>query len=169
MLRIALIALVASWVAIPVQAQDFTTKPELIDQCLAEKKPEFHRTCIGIMANDCMSNNDGGETTVGMGFCADAELNYWDAKLNAVYKKLVEAEKANDAEAKKEGWNAPEKLAPLKDMQRKWIGYRDALCDYEYSQWGGGTGGGPAIISCLMGETARQALILENYLAYWAN
>ena len=104
-----------------------------------------------------------------MGFCADAELNYWDAKLNAVYKKLVEAEKANDAEAKKEGWSAPEKLAPLKDMQRKWIGYRDALCDYEYSQWGGGTGGGPAIISCLMGETARQALILENYLAYWAN
>ena len=148
-------------------AQEFKSRPELLEQCLNKKKPQFHQSCIGLMANDCMANNDGGETTVGMGSCAEAERIFWDVRLNKVYKQLVRAEEKNDSEAKSEGWNAPEKLAPLRDMQRKWIGYRDALCDYEYSQWGGGTGGGPAITSCLMSETARQALILESYLSYW--
>jgi uncharacterized protein YecT (DUF1311 family) len=50
-------------------------------------------------------------------------------------------------------------------MQRAWIGYRDAACAYEESQWGGGTGGGPASVDCAMRLTARQALALEARLA----
>lgn len=165
MLRVPIFLLISLILALPAQSQDLVTKPELIDQCLLEKKPQFHQSCLGVMASDCMNNNHGGDTTVGMGYCFDAELTVWDNKLNAIYKKLVRVETANDADAKSEGWNAPEKLPPLKEMQRKWISYRDALCDYEYSQWGGGTGGGPAIISCLASETGRQYLILKSFLS----
>ena len=169
MLRIILSVFLVCTAAEVSQALELKTKPELIDQCLAEKKQEFHETCIGLISGDCMENNDGGDTTVGMGFCMDAERIYWDAKLNSTYKELVTIERKNDLEAKSEGWNAPEKLPPLKEMQRQWIGYRDALCEYERSQWGGGTGGGPAILSCLAGETARQALLLESYITGWGN
>ena len=47
-------------------------------------------------------------------------------------------------------------------MQRAWIGWRDATCDYERAQWGGGTGGGPATVACLMRLTGEQALYLET-------
>ena len=50
-------------------------------------------------------------------------------------------------------------------MQRAWIGYRDAACAYEASQWGGGTGAGPAAVGCMMTLTGRQALALEEKLA----
>ena len=44
-----------------------------------------------------------------------------------------------------------EKIADsLRDMQRAWITFRDAKCDWETVQWGGGTGAGPARLSCLM-------------------
>jgi uncharacterized protein YecT (DUF1311 family) len=49
-------------------------------------------------------------------------------------------------------------------MQRAWIGYRDAACDYERAQWGGGSGGGPATAGCLMRLTGEQALALEGRL-----
>ena len=50
-------------------------------------------------------------------------------------------------------------------MQRAWIAYRDAACAYEASQWGGGTGAGPAATGCMMTLTGRQALALEERLA----
>jgi uncharacterized protein YecT (DUF1311 family) len=59
------------------------------------------------------------------------------------------------------GSAAPSQGDALKNMQRAWIAYRDATCDYERSHWGGGTGGGPATVSCLMYMTAEQALYLE--------
>ena len=37
----------------------------------------------------------------------------------------------------------------------------DATCDYDYSQWGGGTGGGPAIAGCMMRMTGEQAIYLR--------
>jgi uncharacterized protein YecT (DUF1311 family) len=46
-------------------------------------------------------------------------------------------------------------------MQRAWIEFRDKACTYEAALWQGGTGQGPAAISCLMEQTARQALSLD--------
>ena len=54
----------------------------------------------------------------------------------------------------------PKQAEALRDMQRAWITFRDAACDYERSQWGGGTGGGPATLACLMRMTGEQALLL---------
>jgi uncharacterized protein YecT (DUF1311 family) len=55
-----------------------------------------------------------------------------------------------DAGAKADGLTVPPVAEALRDMQRAWIAYRDASCDYERAQWGGGTGGGPATAGCLM-------------------
>jgi uncharacterized protein YecT (DUF1311 family) len=77
----------------------------------------------------------------------------------------MEIEEATDAELKELGLAEPSTSAALRDMQRTWIAYRDAACAYERSQWGGGTGGGPATADCLMRMTAAQALALEQRLA----
>ena len=108
----------------------------------------------------CMTANQSGGSTVGMGGCLSKELDWWDARLNAAYGALMKREKADDAEYGGEG--IPAKAPALRAMQRAWIAWRDATCDYERSQWGGGTGGGPATVGCLMRLTGEQALYLED-------
>jgi uncharacterized protein YecT (DUF1311 family) len=120
--------------------------------------------CIGRAAESCQTQ-PGGETTVVMSFCFWKELGWWDARLNAVYGRLMEQERAIDAEiAALSGAPPASRADALRAMQRAWILFRDAACDYARSQWGGGTGGGPATHACLMHETARQALRLERTL-----
>ncbi|WP_299848608.1 lysozyme inhibitor LprI family protein [uncultured Roseovarius sp.] len=109
-----------------------------------------------------MADSPGGDTTVGMGGCLDREWQYWDGRLNTAYKRQMGRAKAIDAEMADLGANVPSQSDALRDMQRAWIPFRDGKCGYEYSQWGGGTGGGPAITACMMVETGEQALYLEN-------
>jgi uncharacterized protein YecT (DUF1311 family) len=141
-LRLALVLLAA-----PAAAQDdprFLPGPTL--DCLARHAgTPAARACIGLSAGDCMETTAMGSTTVGMGFCLDRELTLWDGRLNAAYRDLM--------------------AAALRAMQRGWIAFRDARCDYERAQWGGGTGGGPATLACLMQMTGEQALYLEATLA----
>lgn len=118
-------------------------------------------TCIGVYADACMEATDGGRSTVGMGGCLEREHWYWDARLNVAYKVVRSAAKATDVEMTEIGSSAPKQADALKMMQRPWITYRDTTCDYERSLWGGGTGGGPAALSCHMTLTAEQALYLE--------
>lgn len=118
--------------------------------------------CAGEAANACMEATPGGYSTVGMVGCYDAELQYWDARLNGAYKRVRAEAKAMDAEMKEIGSSAPSQADALRDMQRAWITYRDATCGYERTLWGGGTGAGPAGVACLMGLTAKQALYLEG-------
>lgn len=115
--------------------------------------------CIGMAANACMATPDGS-TTVGMNFCLDAEWQWWDARLNANYKEVMANDKAIDADNAGAGATVPSLSENLKAMQRAWISFRDAACNYEMAQWGGGTGQGPALTGCLMSETGRQALRL---------
>ena len=72
---------------------------------------------------------------------------------------------AGDAELKAEGLDVPPVAEALRAMQRAWIAYRDASCDYERAQWAGGTGGGPATAACLMRHTGVKALELEGKIA----
>lgn len=148
------------------QSDDFLFEPERIEACLAGKEGANRLSCAGDAANHCMDANEGGSSTVGMGACLDKELAWWDARLNEVYRDLSKRERSDDEEAEAGGWNAPKKLPALKEMQRAWITYRDALCEHEAVQWGGGTGAGPAYLSCLMGETARQYFVLADQLEY---
>lgn len=159
-------ALALILLAAPVQAQDeprFSPHPTLDCLDVNEGTPEA-QACIGLSASDCMETTAMGSTTVGMGFCLDAELALWDGRLNAAYRDLMAADRKADAEARAHGENAPPRAEALRDMQRAWIAYRDRRCDYERSHWGSGTGGGPAAYACLMQITGDQALYLEALL-----
>lgn len=144
----------------PAAAQEIDFAPTATEACLAGGGGE---ACIGTSAQICMSTPDG-YTTVGMGFCFGSEAEYWDGRLNEAYGRLVAAEEASEAEMADIGASVPPLVEPLRAMQRAWIAFRDASCDYIRAQWGGGTGQGPAAAECLMRETARQALRLEARL-----
>jgi uncharacterized protein YecT (DUF1311 family) len=149
----------------PAAAQNIPFSTEATEGCLAGAVDRPARdACVGLSANACIDTPDG-YTTVGMGFCYREEHAFWDARLNAAHGALMDIEEAADAELKELGSAAPSASAALRDMQRAWIAYRDAACAYERSQWGGGTGGGPATAACMMRLTAAQALTLESRLA----
>ncbi|WP_439526053.1 lysozyme inhibitor LprI family protein [Roseovarius mucosus] len=120
--------------------------------------------CVGRSAQACMTT-DGGETTIGMIDCLDAELKLWDGRLNAAYAAKMDAARTSDAEMASIGASVPSLENSLREMQRAWMAFRDAACLYEQAQWMGGTGGGPATMACHMQETARQALRLEGWWA----
>lgn len=134
------------------------------ETCLAEPETAAGKGhCVGLSAVACMAT-ENGSTTVGNGYCLEQERLFWDARLNAVYQRLMEVERGLDAEMAELGSAAPPMAPGLREMQRAWIAFRDAACDYEARQWGGGTGAGPAYIGCLMTQTGRQALELETRL-----
>lgn len=146
----------------PALAQDLVFDPSGTISCLATMVEDQDPTsCVGTSANACMEATPGGGSTVGMGGCLEKERLYWDGRLNAAYSKVRTTAKAIDAEMQDLGSSAPSQGEALVKMQRAWIAYRDATCDYERSLWGGGTGGGPATVSCHMYLTAEQALYLE--------
>ncbi|MEL7013069.1 MAG: lysozyme inhibitor LprI family protein [Pseudomonadota bacterium] len=147
--------------AAPAAAQDLVFSPAATEACLANTRDyDARHQCVGASARQCMTDTPGGETTVGMGGCLSAELDYWDAQLNAAYGDVIAEARATDAEMAEIGATAASQEDALRAMQRAWIPFRDATCDYEYSQWGGGSGGGPAIAACLMRMTGEQTLYL---------
>lgn len=120
--------------------------------------------CVGRSAQACMAA-PGGDTTVGMMDCLQAELGYWDRRLNAAYARRLAAARTEDADMTRIRASTASLAKRLQGMQRAWIGFRDAACLYEQAQWLGGTGGGPATLACHLHETARQALKLEGWWA----
>jgi len=152
--------------AAPVAAQDLVFSPNATEICAADSTDLIvAEACIGRSADLCMTENgNDGSSTVGMGYCLSRELDYWDERLNVAYKALRGVDRAYDVELDELESAAPRRVAALRDMQRAWIRFRDAACLYEYSAWGGGTGGGPAHAACLMRITGKQALRLEATL-----
>lgn len=146
-----------------VQAQELDFDIGYTIDCLdAAADTSEKRQCIGKAADACMINTPGGDSTYGMGGCLSKEGEWWDARLNDAYKVLMRKEKIHDRD-NGAGSNGIQSAADsLKAAQRAWIPFRDATCQYEYSQWGGGTGGGPASAACFMRMTAEQTLYLES-------
>jgi uncharacterized protein YecT (DUF1311 family) len=158
-----LVAIFGGFVATPVFSQDILFDIAKTQQCLASSDgPDHSRACIGASAEQCMLATPEAGSTYGMGACLDHEYTWWDGQLNEVYRALMQREKRDDLEMRQDGIDAPSKADALLTMQRQWIKFRDATCDYEYSQWGGGTGGGPASVSCALRMTAEQTLYLTN-------
>jgi uncharacterized protein YecT (DUF1311 family) len=112
--------------------------------------------CAGLAAQACMAAPGGG-STLGMRTCLEAELAYWQDRLDA-------AQVARAAATTGEGAEADARIAArLQAMQAAWAAFRDAACLYEQAQWLGGSGAGPATAACHLRETARQALRLEGW------
>ncbi|AVO37221.1 lysozyme inhibitor LprI family protein [Pukyongiella litopenaei] len=148
--------------AAPALAQDISWSVEDTERCLASAKdPMFETMCIGASADTCMETPGGG-TTAGSGYCLEQELLYWDDRLNAAYRDLMDRARASDAENTASGASGPGIAPALQRMQQAWIVFRDAACDFESALWSGGTGAGPALHACLMNRTGQQALALEQ-------
>ncbi|WP_228408750.1 lysozyme inhibitor LprI family protein [Profundibacter amoris] len=148
-----------------VAAQELVFSMQATDACIADSGHEGNtEQCIGVSANLCMERTNGGQSTAGMVACMGAELEAWDQRLNAAYAELMAREKAEDKEMADLGSAAPKQSPALLDMQRKWIAYRDARCNYIGAQWGGGSGTGPAVQGCHMVMTGKLALFLQQML-----
>lgn len=168
MRALALVLLMAT----PAMAQDPEWPPfdaSLLDSCLdrttseaAETDPPEYAVCIGAASGPCMES-PSGYSTAGMSYCLGKEYDLWDAKLNESYGLVMTAAKASDAETAKIGSSADPQAPLLQKMQRDWIAYRDSACNFEMSRWGGGTGGGPASVDCMLQLTAQQYLRLRGY------
>ena len=153
----------AATLAAPAPAQELAFDPGRITACLDGATTRAAReACIGIAAESCMAETPGGSSTVGMGACLQRELAWWDARLNANYRRaMAEARDFDAGMTDAERGGARPVARALRAMQRAWIPFRDATCAYERSFWTTGTGAGPAELSCLLRMTARQALYLE--------
>lgn len=150
-----------TFLAQTVGAQELPFTPAATESCLAGAASLSVRDgCVGKSAEACYSA-EGVHSSYAIGVCFGAEADYWDTRLNEVYTALLDAETAMHDDMRAIGATVPDAAAALRDMQRTWIHFRDAACWYEYTTWGGGTGGGPANAECLMHVTARQALELE--------
>ncbi|MDO5706627.1 MAG: lysozyme inhibitor LprI family protein [Paracoccus sp. (in: a-proteobacteria)] len=146
--------------ALPVAAQDAPARDYdggILTACLAEHTGDDRLSCIGKASDPCMDSS-----TVGMVGCLAQETDQWDGLLNAAYQVLTADAENADKELEGTGLTVPLSAPALQQMQRAWIAFRDAACDYEAATWQGGTGAGPAAQHCLMDLTARQALRLKD-------
>ncbi|TYB83546.1 lysozyme inhibitor LprI family protein [Maritimibacter fusiformis] len=157
------LALALALTASPAAAQDMVFDGARIAACRAAPPGNDPKACIGVEAERCMSETEGGISTAGMSACLGLELDWWDARLNEVYREVRTAARDMDATA---GDYAPSQADALLEMQRAWIAFRDGRCAYERSWWGGGTGGGPATAGCLLQMTAEQVIYLEGVGLY---
>lgn len=98
--------------------------------------------------SQCM---DKASSTVAMSSCIQAETQLQDQRLNRVYKQLV---------GKLE--SGPQKR--LRDVQRQWIAYRDANCNF-HVQASGGTMAQLEGGMCVLDMTRERAAELERILS----
>lgn len=84
--------------------------------------------------------------------CSEAEIARQDKLLNTAYKELIGR---SDADSK----------AALQKAERAWIAFRDAQCDYEYKQEGGGTLARVLFSSCRLNFTIERVKALQGFLA----
>lgn len=163
-MRLSLLAL--AFMAAPAVGQDLTYDFDKSLTCIADAEQWWQKVeCIGTAANACMEETPGGYSTAGTGACINAEYEDWDRALNELYGPLRARMADYDAE-EADFPGSVTRADALRDMQRAWIGFRDAACSFERSKWGRGTGGGPAEVGCLMDETARQVLRLQLELEF---
>jgi uncharacterized protein YecT (DUF1311 family) len=101
------------------------------------------------LAADCANATDQAT----MNECADAGFKKSDAELNALYKKIEQRLKDN-GEAKK----------MLVAVQRAWVSFRDAECNFSASAVAGGSMYPMTYAACLDGLTQKRVRDFEAYL-----
>jgi uncharacterized protein YecT (DUF1311 family) len=84
--------------------------------------------------------------------CLARSLKTVDDELNAQYQKALKVAKDQ---------YKPTDVQNLKDAERKWTMYRDAICKAEYGRVGGGTAGPSIQISCLIRITKQRITDLQ--------
>lgn len=114
----------------------------------ADKSRPYNENALRDSYRQCLDKSDG--ITAKVNECVHAESEYWESRLNAAYKALMEK---LDPEAQKS----------LTQAERTWLNYR-----YRYSTMegaGGGTAGNLNGGNMYLMETMKQTLLLEGSLA----
>ena len=108
----------------------------------------------GFLAIPLHAQSEGCDgNTPEMVACLAKSLNATDAELNAEYRKALKI--ASDQ------YHRSTDVQNLKDAERKWIAYRDAICKAEYGLVGGGTASPSIQISCLIRITKQRIADLQ--------
>lgn len=163
----ALLVLAGLWTAAPVLAQEAGAPQELagsageaaMSECLANaaKGNGRARACIGKIFDACPGNTG---STLEMVTCITEETDFWDARLNAVYKDLLAAYRQQDEDF----GDDYDMESRLREVQRGWIKWRDLKCKFAYDEYRGGTMGRITGADCIMTLTAERVLELEDLL-----
>jgi uncharacterized protein YecT (DUF1311 family) len=96
----------------------------------------------------CIDNSGFGDAA--MTECYDIELSVQDGRLNQAYKMVMQRLPA-------------ERKTALRNEERAWIKRRDAVCQRHAAPEAGGTMYDVMLSSCLVNETIKRTIVLENY------
>ena len=123
---------------------------------------EAKAACMGRMATLCMETQEGGQTTLGMTSCLNAEAQVWDGFLNAEYRATRNWARAADADEAEFFPEFAQRAEKLLEAQRAWIAYRYAECALDYAEWGSGSMRNIAHADCMMQMTAERTIELRR-------
>lgn len=135
----------------PTTAQGLPAPQSPTENCLAlaEDNLEAQRDCIGYSATWCIENVPGGETTIGMVQCADAERMQWESLRGATTANLRATE-------------TPSQVALLEAAVAEQARWTQARCAYEASIYEGGSLARVVAAQCFRNAVAEHAIYLRN-------
>lgn len=126
---------------------EIATAARKINVCLTKAENADSAKCVGLIQNECDDNiSAGGEAAHAT--CADNETAAWDVLLNETWSTMPQSV-------------GPARFADLKKVQKTWITYRDAKCDFMKSADNFGWGLMLAA-QCRLDETARRVRELRD-------
>ncbi|HEV2625169.1 MAG TPA: lysozyme inhibitor LprI family protein [Xanthobacteraceae bacterium] len=123
-----------------------------IRSCAAKYQDDLdavERECLFKLVGDPCTQTADGSSNVGTADCYRTEWAIWDNLLNENFKNL--RDELDD-----------EQTAKLREMQRAWIAYRDATCNFYWDKIQG-TMAIPMHAACFARETARRAVLLNFF------
>ncbi len=159
-LKYAAPALLALWTgAGAVAAQELVFSMQASESCLSEMSGDTDPlACLGNSASRCMEETDGGYSRLGTLGCIQAELVGWEDRMNGSFAQMQVKDQIADTE---EG--AQEVFGPmLQKMQREWLDYRNARCDYIGAKEGGDEAFEERRDWCRLEMTGLQTLLLRD-------
>lgn len=137
-----------------------------LEACVADRLPsvrDAQAECVGMNANLCMAEPDGG-TTLGMAGCLRDETDAWDVLLNRDWPELMARARASDADYAEMGANVPSAEKTLRTAQRSWLAWREAECMALAAEWGDGSHRHIAWADCWLRLTGERTIALRARL-----
>ncbi|MEH6772486.1 MAG: lysozyme inhibitor LprI family protein [Cereibacter changlensis] len=160
-MRVILFLLLCSLSA-PAAAQTIAFSAQPTEECLAAAStPEARRACPGKAAAACVKAIRGA-AEVERASCANAETEWWRARMDAAYARMMRQAELSDVEFAKElASGAPRMTDDLALMQAAWQDWSEKRCFFEAMRRRGKPDRSVAASLCTLQVTAEQSLLLE--------
>ncbi len=138
------------------------------EACSEEAVNDAERAaCVGVSMRQCIANTPGareagsGQAAIWAN-CANAETQWWQARMDYAYEQLMQDFAASDAGLKEDGTTPYPKAKALEDLQAAWLEYRAQSCVLTVSLRGHSPAAALAGPVCFLRMTGAQALFLES-------